>query len=251
MREFTRAIAHAYRCRVVLSSALIGLALAACTGASTTGDADGSPTSAPTSSSAPAAPTPVESREVTPREALAVSEDYFDAHDRGDVRAMLELFTRDVELSLFEPVSTGDWWRLLTWQVAQGTELIDPRCETSSVAPNDRMTVTCEYGHRDRPAQVVDGSAVPFTVKMVVTPDGISRADFTFGEPDFSVVGDPFGAWMIANYPDDADKVRCCEWASVNEARAYGQLTARYAHEWADHLEEHSCTYDEPCPTRK
>ena len=65
--------------------------------------------------------------------------------------------------------------------------------------------------------------------------------------PDYTVVDDPFNAWMEEHHPDDAEVVECCGWPSLDEARQTGALRARYGEEWAAYLEAKGCTFDEGC----
>lgn len=174
-------------------------------------------------------------------EALRVTDAYFDAADSDGVESLLALFTSDATFNLSGPLTRVEFEQLASWNAAQGTIRTSPECQTTVIVGGEEVEVRCEYDHLDALVQAVDGPPVPMSIKLTVTPDGISDLIRTIGTPDFSAVGIPFATWMRDNNPEDADRVGFGRWNSVEEAEQNGQLTAEYAAEWAAYLIANDC----------
>lgn len=162
--------------------------------------------------------------------------------------------------ALFEPEATfasnlgpqdrADWGRLLAWNAAQGTALIQGAdCAVSEEVAGVSVRLVCPHDNLDAVVQAVGSPSVPIRLTLLITPAGIVEWRSIFGTPDFNEVGRPFAAWMIANHPDivEAATVGFGNWDSVREAEQNGILTAQYALEWATYLEESNCAYDDGC----
>ena len=83
----------------------------------------------------------------------------------------------------------------------------------------------------------------------IVTAEGINEIRFDYGQPDFNHVKGPFTVWMLGNHFEiaEAGGVGFGSWATVEEAKENGLLTAQYAAEWATYLIENDCTYLDGC----
>jgi hypothetical protein len=77
---------------------------------------------------------------------------------------------------------------------------------------------------------------------LTITPDGISdlREDYTGSVLDYADIGEPFNAWVLENFPEDADVAGCCAGETIEESVTRGELRAGYAEEWAIYLAENS-----------
>ncbi len=186
---------------------------------------------------------------------LVVADDYFAAFNAGDSEAVMALFTPDATFALqftgdrtAEPMLRADWEERLVWNAAQGTIMTTHDCAVTNEAPG-AVTVECEQGTHDAPAQAVDAVAVPNTTTMKITPDGIGEFHELYGRPDFGFVGEPFDAWMTENHPDDVLAAGFGNWSSLEEANEHGRIRAQYADEWAADLEATGCTFS-PEPVR-
>jgi ketosteroid isomerase-like protein len=180
---------------------------------------------------------------------LVVADDYFAAFNAGDSEAVMALFTPDATFALqftgdrtAEPMLRADWEERLVWNAAQGTIMTTHDCAVTNEAPG-AVTVECEQGTHDAPAQAVDAVAVPNTTTMKITPDGIGEFHELYGRPDFGFVGEPFDAWMTENHPDDVLAAGFGNWSSLEEANEHGRIRAQYADEWAADLEATGCTF--------
>ena len=97
--------------------------------------------------------------------------------------------------------------------------------------------MVCEYGNHQHLQQVAGAAATPITETITVTADGIEEMHASYGDPLFPA-NDIFNAWMLANHPQDATAADCCGGdASIEEARANGELRREYADLWAASLE--------------
>lgn len=67
-----------------------------------------------------------------------------------------------------------------------------------------------------------------------------SDARFTGSALDYLDIGQPFNAWVLENFPEDADTAGCCEGETIEESVTRGELRAGYAKEWAIYLAENS-----------
>ncbi len=135
---------------------------------------------------------------------------------------------------------------LLAWNTAQGSIYTPQECRAVEIDPGV-FRVICSTGHRDAATQTVDSPPVPTDLIAVVTADGISEMTFRYGSLDFNHVGDPFTAWMGVNHSSYLEDIGFGNWATVEEAKANGLLTAQYAAEWATYLTENGCTYLDGC----
>lgn len=186
---------------------------------------------------------------VTPAGALAVNDAYFEAFNAGDAEAVMALFTPDVT---FRSTFTGESTRTeeemrIVWNTAQGTTLPPPDCTVTENAPGTAAFVNCESGTHSAEAQAIGAPPVHTTTAMTVTPDGISRLVYGYGQPDFNHVAVPFHRWVESSHPEDVDKVGFGNWTSVEEAEQNGLLTAQYADEWAAFLDAKDCVYPDAC----
>ena len=176
---------------------------------------------------------------------------WFDAYNAGDDEAVLALYAPGVAISssIGGSSTLDEETMLLAWNTAQGSIYTPQECSVNEIDPGVSARVSCSTGHRDAPTQAVDSPPVPTTVVATVTSEGISEITFGYGVLDFTLVGEPFTAWMAANHPEivAAGTVEFGNWATVEEAKANGLLTAQYAAEWAIYLTENGCTYLDGC----
>jgi len=181
---------------------------------------------------------------------LAVADDYFAEFNAGESEAVMALFTPDATFALqfradpAEPILRAEWEEILVWNTAQGTIMTTHDCAVTDEAPG-AVTVECDHGTHDAPAQAVDAVAVPTTTTMKITPDGIGEFDELYGGLDFAYVGEPFDAWMTENNPADALAAGFGNWSSLEEASEHGRIKAQYADEWAADLDASGCTWNQ------
>jgi hypothetical protein len=179
---------------------------------------------------------------------VAVADDYFAAFNAGGSEAVMALFTPDATFTVefqAEPTLRAELEEILVWNTAQGTIMTTHECAVTDEAPG-AVTISCEHGTHDAPAQAVGAVAVPTTTTMKITADGIGELDEQYGGPSFLYVGVPFDAWMTINNPADALAAGFGNWSSLEEASEHGRIRAQYADEWAAELEASGCTF----PTR-
>ncbi len=198
-------------------------------------------TAAPTTTSAPAFGA---EDALAVANALAVTDEYFAASNAGDFDALLALFVADPAVTTLVIGRDAD---VFAWDVGQGTTITEPDCTVIGEITAESISVRCEYFNRDALVQAVDGPQVPITTTLTVTPNGISRNSGAFGKPDFNAVYLPFESWMDDHHPEDVDKVGFVEWASVEQAEAYGALRVQYGSEWAAFLEANGCEHNDGC----
>lgn len=204
----------------------------------------------PTTTTQPATATTVP-LPFTADQALAVAEDYFAEFNAGGSEAVMALFTPDATFTVrligdqAEPTLRAFWEERLVWNMAQGTIMTPHECAVTDEAPG-AVTISCEHGTHDAPAQAVGGPyAVPTTTTMKVMPDGIGEFDELYGSPDFTYVGERFDAWMTENNPADALAAGFGNWSSLDEASENGRILAQYAEEWAAELQAAGCTFNQ------
>lgn len=233
----------------VLFVLAVGCSSAASPGAASPGAATPTPPSeavtpsgAPSESAAPAGRTGLD---LTTDGALGIVDGYFAAYDAGDIDGMIALLTPDARVGFAREDWGAERWRNLhEWHDAQRTEMLPRKCKAAQVDDPGTVTVDCEYAQHPYLSRVVDGPAVPFTGRFVVTSDGIADISQRFGTPDFNAIDRPFQAWLQAHHPDVLGEVRCCRWESVEDARKKGALVANYADRWAVWLDDHpTCTW--------
>jgi len=197
---------------------------------------------------------------VSQPDAEASVDAWFDAYNAGDDEAVLALFAPGVAISssfgpgesnkgaeaVEEGSSTLDEWTMfLAWNTAQGSNYTPQECSVDEIDSGVSVTVTCSTGSRDGLGQAVDSPPVATDLVVVVTAEGISEISFEYERSGFTQVGGRFSNWMAVNHPEivEAGTVGFGNWATVEEARANGLLTAQYGAEWATYLTENGCTY--------
>ena len=184
---------------------------------------------------------------VDPEEALSIAEEYFEAYNSGESERVLSLFVPEPSFSdNFGAQSRTTWERLLEWNMAQGTQLRSVECDAIDEMEQS-VTIVCEHTNLDAVVQAVEGPPVPVTLTLTVTSDGISDWEFIFGQPDFLAVLGPFGEWMSANHPDDANKIGFGNWNSKETAAENGGLMAQYAEVWKTYLADKGCAFSDGC----
>ena len=214
---------------------------------------------APTATNPPvtseAAPTTVNqvSDSALTENALASVDAWFDGFNAGDDEAVLGLFAPGVVISdsISGSWTLDDWAMRLAWNTAQGVVFTPQECSANEIDPGVSATVTCSSGNRDALTQAVGAPPVPTNMVAIVTAEGINEIRFDYGQPDFNHVKGPFTIWMLGNHFEIAEAggvgFGFGSWATVEEAKENGLLTAQYAAEWATYLIENDCTYLDGC----
>ena len=177
--------------------------------------------------------------------ALSAASAYFAAFNNGDADAFMALLPAGTTFSdsITGSATRDSWEQRLAWNLAQGTRLATPDCTVPAAGDTGKGTaVVCESATLDAKIQAVGARAVPTTVLLWVTPNGIQEVREEYGQPDFLRATEPFMLWMGQSYPADAESIGFGVWSSIAEARENGQLTAEYARLWAADLEA-SCRY--------
>lgn len=240
---------------VVLALALLAAACTSDDAADTTATTTEPPatTAAPAATTTTAAPPttttaagPSAEMQAAFDDSLAVKDDFFIAFNSGDAAAVMALFTPNAEFADNFGATDRQWFEeLLAWNIAQGTRYTPSNCVADEAA--DAVTVTCPFITHDVLTLASGGPPVPFTMSMHITADGVIAYQDRFGDPDFNVVAGPFERWMNEHHPEDVEAASFGSWNSLEEAIEHGMLTARYALEWGDYLEDNGCAYDEGC----
>jgi hypothetical protein len=233
---------------VAASAAPIVLILGAGTLLVNGGDSD----TAPTQDTAPVTPVAADSNSslaVTEADALAVVNNFFVAHNVGEGEELMTLFAPGATFrSNYEgDTSYEDQEMLFAWDAAQGTIITSQGCAAETAAQETITSVTCSGAKHDSLSRALSAPPVPFTIKIEVTPEGISHLEYRYGSPDFDATGAPFLVWMRVHNPDDVSKMVFRSWETFEEASEYGELSARYAAEWATYLDENNCTFKDRC----
>jgi len=189
---------------------------------------------------------------VSTSDALAVSNAYLVAYNAGNVDDVMALYAPGAlfydNLSGQLVVAEGDEERMnLTSDAFQDTKLTSEGCTATAGDQGRATSVLCNAAIYDALAQAIDATPVPAQIEMKVTASGITYIGYTMSDPDFLRLGIPFVSWMEANNPTDAAKIIFGSWTTVEEAREYGELRARYAKEWATYLADNNCTYQDDC----
>lgn len=194
-------------------------------------------------------------------DALETAGAYYEAYAADDVPAMMALFAAGTEPAstvcfnasglvgvcgdVPEPWTLEQLERTETWKRASGTEYRNVSCAVTG----DPEIIECTHDEFQAP-MVPSAPPVPAVRTFRVGPDGIIALDSVYGPPDFLLVHDPFTIWVSRNRPDDRAAIDCCEWISVDDARAEGERTGELASEWATYLAEIECAFDDtPCAT--
>jgi len=186
---------------------------------------------------------------VTEVDALAVTNNFFVAHNVGRGEELMALFAPGATFrSNFEgDVSHEDQEMLFAWDAAQGTIITSQGCTAEAATQGTTKSVTCNGATHNSLSQALSAPPVPFTIKIEIAPEGISDLEYSYGSPDFDATGLPFLVWMRAHNPDDASKMVLRAWETLEEAIEYGQLRLQYATEWAAYLDENNCTFKDGC----
>jgi hypothetical protein len=200
----------------------------------------------------PPATTPTTVAILTVDGALAVSDGFVEAFNRGDADAVMALFTSDVALSehyigqspSFEAIDRAFFEQYLAWSTAQGTTFTSPECAVTDEGTAAAVTVSCEFGWLPAAEAAVGLPPIPTVLTMVVTRGGISQAAFEylsdFGVGSFGSDSEGkgwFEAWVLANHADHMEGIEYGDWDSVAVAEQGGILLAVYVEEWAAFLE--------------
>ena len=183
-------------------------------------------------------------------DALAVADTYFTAYNAGDADAVAALFAANAKFATsLGSQERAEWEQILAWNAAQGTVLEPRDCRVDDEDPGISVTLYCPHDNFDALVQAVDAEPVPINLTLIVTPSGIEKWTFLFGEPDFNTVGRPFAIWMGNNHPDIVAEgtVGFGNWATIDSAEQNGILTAQYAAEWATYLTDNECVYSDGC----
>lgn len=186
---------------------------------------------------------PIADQPFGPDSALDVTESFVAAHNAGDLDAVLALFTVDATFgdSSIARTARPDWEPSFAWDIAGEEMLLSHECLVTDEVPGVTVTVTCEYGSQDAVGVAAD-AIVDITATFTITPEGISdlREDYSLSVPDYFDIGQPFNAWVLANFPEDADAAGCCEGETIEESVTRGELRAQYAREWAVYLADNN-----------
>ena len=208
------------------------------------GSGEVAPVTSETTQAPPTTPTPFS---VT--EALAVGDAYFAAYNGGDFDSVIALLT---DKATFE--NNWRWVAILdreAWEpwfamtLAEGETLTLPDCSVVGEAPGGAMTISCEHGSSDAVTLAIGSPPVVTRTIMEVTRDGIGDIETKYDFPNFTATDGAFSRWMRANQPEVAIDTIFFPGDTVEEAVARGELRARYAKEWAAHLDANNCTYED------
>lgn len=180
-------------------------------------------------------------------DAAARADEFVETFNSHDAEATLELVADEaVVTDNFGVRQPDDWTRLLIWNVAQETALVDVACTATSNGGHS-FEVNCETGTLDAPARAVGADPVPTDIGFVIDGGLINEIHYTYGDPDFNHVGRPFEAWLRAHRPDRVDEAGCCGGNTGEEALSHGTTRRELAREWAQYLEAEGCAWHDRC----
>jgi hypothetical protein len=182
-------------------------------------------------------------------EALAVGDAYFAAYNGGDMGSVLALFTDEATAEnnwRWAGILDREVWEpWLAMILAEGETLTSPDCRVVGEAPGGAMTISCEHGTSDAVTLAIGSPLVVTRTIMEVTRDGIGDIETKYDFPNFRPTDGAFSRWMQANHPEVAIDTMFFPGDTVEEAVARGELRARYAKEWAAHLDANNCTFED------
>jgi len=186
---------------------------------------------------------------ISTSDALAVSNAYLVAFNAGDAEGVMALFASGATFSTnFTGGMTFDEFEMLAvWDAAQGTKITSEGCSAKDSFQEQDTSVSCTGATHDAVVQAVGAPPVPTEIRMTIGPDGIASVLTIHADPDFKSARTPFNTWMQTNNPADAERADFGTWTTVEEAQEYGELTARYAEEWATYLADNNCSYQDNC----
>jgi hypothetical protein len=179
-------------------------------------------------------------------DALSVADSYFEEYNAGNDEAVVALLTPDATVTWFSR-SRSEWEMITAFFVGQGTILSPPECTVTEEVLGASATVFCDFETHSGVMQAVGAPPVSTSFIAVVTPDGIDRLTFSHGQPDFLDTGLPFEQWIAENHPEAIEATALWDWATLEEARQTGVVTAQFAEEWATYLDENDCTFVDGC----
>jgi hypothetical protein len=153
---------------------------------------------------------------ITPSGALAVGESFIAAYNAGDAEVTMALVLSDafIDWGFGEDVTWEDEEMRMIWNAAQGTTLTTEDCQVLGESTETTVQMLCKVSTQPATAQALDRGAVRTHINMAITPEGISRLEFSYFQPDFGYVDNPFARWMQANHPEDAHVVTLGSWST-------------------------------------
>ena len=181
--------------------------------------------------------------------ALAVAGDVVERYNAGDADGVLALFVPDSTFSYSwiggsHTHTRQDFETYLAWNAGQRSQLIDRSCAVADRpgppasepgSPTDATTVVCTLGDQDAVTRAGGLDPVPITLTLMIAVDGIHDWNREIGSPDYLDCCQDFHRWVAANHPDVVEVVSGPpgDDATIETARADGELLARLADEWA------------------
>lgn len=187
---------------------------------------------------------------VSASDALAVSNAYLVAFNAGDAEGVMALFASGATFTNnFTGEMTFDEFEMFSvWNAAQGTKMTSEGCSAKDNSQEQAISLSCTAATHDALVQAVGAPPVPTEIRMTIGPGGIASVFNIYGSPDFKDAGIPFDRWMQTNNPADAERAADFgTWNTIEEAREYGEVIARYAPEWATYLADNNCSYKDDC----
>ena len=186
-----------------------------------------------------------------PNQALALTDDYLEVYNDGDVVAMDDLVIPGTQV--VTPAATLDSAQFHAFYLSQGAKITGSNCTSESTdaeaedeaAEGEVEVVTCDLTFHDVLDIAVDGPPWEGNLTLTITADGISGI-----QTQFSVFGSAdraFDLWLQGAHRDDYNEggLRFNAWDSVEHARRGGALRSERAAEYAAFLESSNCAYDD------
>lgn len=186
---------------------------------------------------------------------LATAQAYYAAFAADDIPAMVALFAPGAEPAqtvcyntsgtvgvcpdVPEPRTLDQMARTEAWKRASGTEYRNVECSET----DDADIVECT--HDESHSILEQAPPVPTVQTFRIGTDGIITVDSVYGPPDFLLVHDQFTVWVARNHPEVRGVIDCCEWTSIDDARAEGERTAELEADWATYLDRIDCGFDD------
>jgi hypothetical protein len=142
-------------------------------------------------------------------EAVALSERFIEAHNRGDYETARALVADTAEISMNPARSVDELEREMTWLEATGSVITSNGCEATLRPPKDPVHVLCSLTHENAWSRVMglEPDTRGFLTLDVVSGE-IATALLSLAPMSFSSEAvAAFETWLAETHPDDLEEM--------------------------------------------
>ena len=172
---------------------------------------------------------------LTGDDAVASANALLASYNEGNFEGFMAAFTSSATVEAWGEVRpVADDAAATAWYIAQGTEIVDPRC--SAVEEGDvGWTVRCNTGNTFTALHQVAGQpGVLTSLTLTVSDEGIEAIAYEYRGTDHADYSEPFDAWLTAHHPD-AVGAFFKDFDSVEQATNDAQTRREYAGLWVEY----------------